>query len=90
MHTLQGPSHPVSLAVGVEKGQAVETLVVLWEAAQAKAEGGDALLCEELALLLSACWESLGKSHRLPWEVTPLLPIPRGGHRGLAEDVSRG
>lgn len=62
---LQGPSYPMSLAVGVEKGQAVETLVVLWEAAQAQAEGSNALLCEELALLFSTCWQSLGKSHWL-------------------------
>lgn len=55
----------MSLAVGVEKGQAVETLVVLREAAQAQAEGGDALLCKELALLLSTCWQPLGKSHWL-------------------------
>jgi hypothetical protein len=30
-----GPTHPVGLAVRVEKGQSVETLVVLGEAAQA-------------------------------------------------------
>lgn len=56
----------MSLAVGVEKGQPVETLVVLWEAAQAQAEGGDALLCEELALFLSTCWQPLRESHWLP------------------------
>lgn len=47
-------AHPVGLAVGVEKGQPVEALVVLGEAAEAQAQGGDTLLCEKLALLLGA------------------------------------
>lgn len=49
----------MGLAVGVEEGQPVEALVVLGEAAEAQAERGDALLREELALLLRAGWEPL-------------------------------
>lgn len=52
-------THTVSLAVGVEESQPVEALVVLGEAAEAQAERGNALLREELALLLCTGWEPL-------------------------------
>lgn len=82
----------MGLAVGIEEGQSIETLVVLGKAAQAQAEGGDALLCEELALLFSISWEPLGEGHWLPWGFTPLLPIPqsRYGHWGLDRNTNRG
>lgn len=84
------PTHPVGLAVGVEEGQPVETLIVLGEAAQAQVEGGDALLREELPLLLSTGWQPLGKGHWLPQGVPSLPPIPEGGCRrqGLDGDAS--
>lgn len=48
----------MGFAVGVEVGQPVEALVVLGEAAEAQAEGGDALLRQELALLLQVRGEA--------------------------------
>lgn len=56
IHEKQDPrADLVCFAVGVEVGQPVEALVVLGEAAEAQAEGGDALLRQELALLLQVC-----------------------------------
>lgn len=65
----------MGLAVGVEEGQPVEALVVLGKAAEAQAEGGDALLGEELALLLRACWQPLRECCGFPWGVPSLLSI---------------
>lgn len=59
-------THPVGLAVGVEEGQSIEALIVLGEAAEAQAEGGDALLRKELALLLCPSRQPLGKGCWLP------------------------
>ena len=88
----QPRAHLVGLAVGVEEGQAVEALVVLREAAEAQAERGDALLCEELALLLRASRQPLGEGSWLPQWVPSLPPIPRGRHRswGLGRGASGG
>lgn len=54
-------SYLVGFAVRVEISQPVETFIVLRETAQAQMKGGDALLCQELPLLLQIHGKTLRK-----------------------------
>ena len=83
-------AHPVGPAVRVQKGQPVEALVVLWEAAEAEVQRGHALLSEELPLLLCPGGQPLWECQRLPGRVRPLPPVPRGWprHLGLGRAAS--
>lgn len=84
-------AHLVSFAVGVQVGQSVEALVVLGEAAEAQAEGGNALLCQELALLLQVCGETVRKLRRIiSTRVRFLFAVPlRGLGDGSFEGIAR-
>lgn len=78
-------------AAGIEAGQAVETLVMLGEAAEAEVEGGNAALGQESALLLQVCGEALGElagAEGLRWSLG--VPLGEGGTRGLGRSLGRG
>lgn len=75
----QRSAHLVRLAVRVQIGQAVEALVVLGEAAEAEAEGGDALLRQELPLLLQVRWETGRKFSCISARLSFLFAVPRRG-----------
>ncbi|RLV97726.1 hypothetical protein DV515_00011434 [Chloebia gouldiae] len=74
----------------MEAGDA-NTATVLGEAAEAQAEGGDALLRQELALLLQVCGEALRKLSCLLSTRVSLLPaVPlRGWGDGSFEGTAR-
>lgn len=76
---------------GIEAGQAVETLVVLGEAAEAEVEGGDAALGQESALLLQVCGEALAElagAEGLCWSLG--VPLWEGGSRGFGMSLQWG
>lgn len=71
----------MSLAVGVEVGQAVERLVVLREAAEAENQNADTHLHQRSSLLDSFCWQSFGHFDHLSRGLGLLLAL---AGRGLA------
>lgn len=72
----------MGLAVGVEEGQAVETLVVLREAAEAEEESPNTHLHQHPPLVTSLSREGLGHLHHLWWRLWPPLPLTGWSLRG--------
>ena len=75
------------LAVGVEEGQAIQTLVMLREAAEAEEEGTDAHFHQHLPLVVAFCGKGLGHLDHLRGELR--LPLPLAGW-GLRSGLLRG
>lgn len=62
---LTGGTYPIGLAAGVEVGQAVEALVVLREAAEAKEESPHAHFHQHSSLVANICGQGCGHLDRL-------------------------
>lgn len=71
------PTHLMGLAVGVEEGEAVETLVVLREAAKAQEESTDAHLHQHPSLLAAVRRQRRGHLCHLSGGLR--LPLPFAG-----------
>lgn len=85
------PCYLMGGAAGIEAGQAVETLVVLGEAAEAEVEGSNAALGQEGALFLQVCGEALGKlagAEGLGWSLG--VALGEGGSGGFGRPLGRG
>jgi len=77
----------MGLAVGVEEGQAVETLVVLREATEAEEESADTHFHQHSPLVAEICGQGLGHLDHLNWGLW--LPLSLTG-RGLRSSRLRG
>lgn len=77
----------MGLAVGVEEGQAVETLIMLREAAKAQEESADTHLHQHPSLLAAVRRQRRGHLHHLSGGLR--LPLPFAG-QGLRSGLLRG
>lgn len=71
----------MGVAVAVEESQAVETLVVLREAAEAEEESADAHVQQHSSLLGTFCRQSFGHLDHLGGRLGLLLPLTGWGLR---------
>ena len=76
----------MGLAVAVEEGQAVETLVVLREAAEAEEESADAHFHQHFSLVSALCGQCFGHLDHLSGGLW--LPLSLAG-RGLSSSLLR-
>lgn len=76
-----GGTDLVGLAVGVEEGQSVETLVVLREAAEAEEERTNAHFYQHSSLVATLCGQGLGHLDHLSGGLWLPLSLTGGGLR---------
>lgn len=72
----------MGLTVGIEEGQAVEALVVLWEAAQAEEQRTDTHFHQHASLVAAVCGQGFRHLYHLGGWLWFLLALTDWGLRG--------